>query len=477
MTLMPDSRAPLEAPTPTTSSPSKAVPASERLLLLAPAVALSTIVLLLAQAIVIGADTMWMVALGGTIAEQRTIPVGVPFAAADSSAWVNVPVLGQLVFAGMYALGPLGLPILTLLIVVGTLITLATSARRLGASPSATAAALVVLTAGCLPAFGVIRGQVLSLLPFAVLMLLLRNEHARPSNRIWWSVPLIALWGNLHGGVLVGLSVLGVHLALSRARVDLKMATFVGFSSVAALFVTPGLTETWRYYVGVLSNEAVQRGSELWAPLDLSKPFDLLAVLSAAVLVGAVIARRRVPLWEWVVLACLTIALMMSARHSMWLLLFVMPRAAVCMTRPRTRGGSPRARDLPTLAVIGIGLVVAAIATGLLLAREATFTKDDAVVSAIASKAGTDIVLAPEPLVESLAAGGVRVWMGNPIDAFDRADQASYLDLWLGEPAGARALDATGLLVATMESPALALAKSRGFREVGRFEDYMLLAR
>jgi hypothetical protein len=39
-------------------------------------------------------------------------------------------------------------------------------------------------------------------------------------------------------------------------------------------------------------------------------------------------------------------------------------------------------------------------------------------------------------VVESLAAEGVRIWMSNPIDAFDRADQAAYLDFVSGSPTG-----------------------------------------
>jgi hypothetical protein len=42
------------------------------------------------------------------------------------------------------------------------------------------------------------------------------------------------------------------------------------------------------------------------------------------------------------------------------------------------------------------------------------------------------VVLADEPLVESLAAEGVRIWLSNPIDAFDQADQAAYLDFVSG---------------------------------------------
>ena len=38
--------------------------------------------------------------------------------------------------------------------------------------------------------------------------------------------------------------------------------------------------------------------------------------------------------------------------------------------------------------------------------------------------------------MESLAAEGVRIWVSNPIDAFDRTDQAAYLDFVSGASTG-----------------------------------------
>lgn len=470
---MPDSLPPGEAPQ---TSPAHASPwvAPSAVLHWLPTLAVSTIILVLGQATVIGADTMWMVAMGHDIARHGAVPQGVPFAAADSDAWVNVTALGQLAFAGAHQLGSLGLPMLTLAIVAGTLIVVSISAQRLGAAPTATAAALVLLSVGCLPALGVVRGQVLSLLPFAVLVLLLRSDYATIGKRIWWSVPLIAVWGNLHGAALAGVGVLLTYVLFSRVRRDPARSVAVGLAAIVAIFVTPGLMQTWRYYLGVLSNEAAQRGSELWGRLDLSEPFDLLAAAAGLLLVGAIAFRRRAPLWEWIVLASWTVATLMAARHSVWLLLFATPRAAACATPRHCRGNTPR---LPSAATMAAGGLVAAIAAGVLFARHPSFSRDDATVSAIARVAGSDIVLAPEPLVESLAAAGVKVWMGNPIDAFTRVDQSSYLDVWLGKPTGSRALDASTLVVAQRTSPALALARDRGFRVTWQFNNYAVLSR
>ena len=62
--------------------------------------AVAAIVALLTQ---IGADSRWLAALGQHIAAARTIPNGLPYAAASSAGWENAPVLGELVFHAFYA--------------------------------------------------------------------------------------------------------------------------------------------------------------------------------------------------------------------------------------------------------------------------------------------------------------------------------------------------------------------------------------
>jgi hypothetical protein len=49
-------------------------------------------------------------------------------------------------------------------------------------------------------------------------------------------------------------------------------------------------------------------------------------------------------------------------------------------------------------------------------------------------------VLASGVMDEQVALAGGRIWVGNPIDAFSRADQAAYLDWLQGSAAGRDAL-------------------------------------
>ena len=96
----------------------------------------------------------------------------------------------------------------------------------------------------------VVRAQLYSIALFPLLVLLLRSEAARPSRRIWLAVPMVALWANLHGGVLVGFCILAAYLVLKRHR-RIEAACVLA-ASAAALLATPALLHTVGYYAAVL---------------------------------------------------------------------------------------------------------------------------------------------------------------------------------------------------------------------------------
>ncbi len=45
-------------------------------------------------------------------------------------------------------------------------------------------------------------------------------------------------------------------------------------------------------------------------------------------------------------------------------------------------------------------------------------------------------MLAEDVLAEQVALAGGRIWIGNPLDAFHRSDQSTYLDWLDGRPSG-----------------------------------------
>src|SRR5512133_1730443 len=99
-----------------------------------------------------------------------------------------------------------------------------------------------------------------------------RCSSFAPRRRVWLLVPLIAIWANLHGAVLVGLAIAAAYLVLDRLRREPFVAVSVLVTCCAALFVTPAFAKSGSYYLGVLKSEAAQRGEGMWAPLSLHNP-------------------------------------------------------------------------------------------------------------------------------------------------------------------------------------------------------------
>ena len=378
------------------------------------------------------ADGPWLAELGRKIASSGGIPNGVPYASAASHGWPNVPVLGELAFALFATLGGRGLQIAQVAAVAGTLALLLRDARRGGARERGIAIALLLLLPACFGPIVAIRGQLFSLPLFAACALLLRAETREPSRRIWLLVPLLALWGNLHGAVLTGAAVAGAYLVFERGRQRPGESIAVMLASVLALFANPALWHTPAYVLGVLHNQAASQAIGVWAPLSPRNWMDVAFVLAAAVLlVGAVRSRPRA--WEYVALGGLALLTLHASRGGMWLALFAVPLAASGL------GGRVRSGPLPRLAKpLALALLVAVL-LGLAHGPLPSGATPPTIQRTLALAHGTP-VLAEDLLAEQVADAGGRVWISNPIDAFSTADQRVYVHWLRGLPSGDAAL-------------------------------------
>ncbi|MFL6039045.1 MAG: hypothetical protein ACJ74B_10465 [Gaiellaceae bacterium] len=397
----------------------------------------------------IGADARWLAALGGVIARAGRIPSSIPYAAAPSHDWVNVPVLGELVFHWVDALGgERGLIVLQALAVAATLALLLYDMRATGASDPARALVLMLVPFASLSALFVVRAQVFSLPLFAATVVLLRADARGRSARIWLIVPLVALWSNLHGAVLVGLVVATIYLLFARR--------FLVLAAVwCALFATPALERTASYYLGVLHSEPAVSGFGMWAPLSPHRPLDVLFLAVAAPLIWLAV-RARPRAWELVSLGVLAASTVHVGRNSIWLLLFV---AAPAATGLRVRMAARRNVLITCAWALPVILLVAAFTQ----APEQTVAGPALRAHAVRLAGGRPILADPED-AERLALDGARIWIANPIDAFERDDQRDYIN-WLDGRSAAR----HDVVLVQRESEAQRrLTKDAAFREVAR---------
>jgi hypothetical protein len=393
----------------------------------------AALVAVLALMSTVGADSLWLAALGRIVVEHG-VPTGVPFAAASTAHWANVPVLAELAFHALDAAGgDRALLLAQMAAVSAAFVVLARRALAEGAEPGGVAAALVLTVVGGAASLIVIRAQLFSLVFFALLIALLRQEAGRPSRRIWLLPLLIAVWSNLHGAVLVGLAVALAYLVLCRAATQPVLAAAVGACTTAAIFATPALLHTAEYYRGVSGNAAAASHFGLWAGLSLRSPFDLLLAVAAVVLL-LTFARSKPRPWEAVAALALAALTVHASRCGIWLLFFLVVPAA--------RGARLRAPRMRGAACLGCtALAVLAAAAG-----PARVSAGPAVLERTLAAANGRPVLAEPALSERLALAGGRVWIGDPIDAFERADQDAYVE-WLTGGSGAILVRAHVVLV------------------------------
>jgi hypothetical protein len=416
---------------------------------------------------VVGADSRWLGALGAAIVRAGHIPKGVPFASAPTAHWPNVPALAELAFHGLLAAGPRGLLVAQIVAVAVAMSLVAVDSRGLGATDGQAAAAVLLATVAALPSFVIIRSQLFSLALFPLLVLLLRADERRPSRRIWLVVPLVALWSNLHGALLVGLVVLAVYLAVSRLRRSPLETIAVGAAAALACCLTPALWRTPTYYAGVLDNEAARRGEGFWGPLSLHSGWDIVLIAGGVALIVAAL-RARPAAWELVALVALAAGSVHAARVGVWLVLFVAPLAALGLP---TRSARPRV----TAAVLAVGAAAACIA---LAHGPGSTGVGDALLTRTLADAHGRTILAQDTLGEQVALAGGRIWVGNPIDAFRHRDQATYVAWVEGRPEGDAALTHADVVLVARHGPAeRRLARDRAFRPAGADRKAMLFVR
>jgi hypothetical protein len=271
---------------------------------------------------------------------------------------------------------------------------------------------------------------------------------------------LLVLWSNLHGAALTGLGVAGIYLVLARLRQDPWTAIGVGLCSLVAVCVTPVGLRTIAYYRGVLTNVAAQRGEGLWSSLSLSAPFDVVLIAVGLLLILMALRgwRWRPPLWELASVFAFVLLTVQTSRSGVWLLFLIVGPAA--------RGFSIRL-ERRSVSITVAGVASAALILGITRGPLSGGATQALLARAISIAHGTP-VLAPDVIAERIALAGGRVWLANPIDAFSKADQGTYLDWLDGRDQGRRALaDHVNVVLVDEASAADKLmARTAGFTEM-----------
>ena len=315
----------------------------------------------------------WYTLLGGRLVARAGIPQHNTLTVlAHGHTWVDQQWLGQLFFYGLWAAGGWGL---SLLVVIGLYLAafavLAVAARVWGASERSTALVTAIgLATGI--SNTVLRTQVAAYLLCAVVLVLLLADERKPGRRVFAVAPVLVLWANVHGSVLIGAGLVALYGATSGyAAIRRRGESLPGLARAAALVLLPwpcALISPYGfalagYYRHFASGSALANTVTEWAPSTVrSQPF-FFVVLGAVLFV---VWRQRGALRPFAQLAVVATAIggLLANRNIVWFALVsaaVVPRALDELWPP---GRGAERRPQANRAIASVALFVLVLVAG-----------------------------------------------------------------------------------------------------------------
>ena len=282
--------------------------------------------------------------------------------------WIDQQWLAQLFFYGLWRAGGWGLALLVVLVLyLAAFVVAAVVARRLGA-PDRAVAAVVVSAYFTGITNSDLRAQVPAYLLFALVLALLVTDARRPSRRVLWVLPLVVVWANVHGSVVIGASLIALRgLTCAAGGMRSRLPARAWLTRSVALIVLPwpctllspyglGLVH---YYRSTLGNSELARASAEWGATSVrTDPLFFALVLIAAWLIAR--SGSATTWFDRLALAFMALAGLYAVRYTVWLALAAAPILPLALAGAWRETGAPRRAGL-NLALAGVAVSAAAL--------------------------------------------------------------------------------------------------------------------
>nr|AUN36030.1 hypothetical protein [uncultured bacterium] len=289
-------------------------------------IALLSMVFVLAvrQSVSIDPDLWWHLKAGQQIIDTRSIPHTDDYSfTKQGSEWVAHEWLSEVIMQAIYRVSGLtGLvTIFSLIIVIALWLTY----LRCEGRPYAASIAVLLAAAASFPLFGV-RPQMLTLLLASIYIALLEQLDTR---RIWWLVPLMLLWVNLHAGFALGLALIGLYVV--RAVLDgewnqVRPLVIVLIVCTAVVPLNPNGFRMFSYPYETLTSPSMAAFIQEWASPDFHKATYLpLAILLLSTFAAMALSPTRPRLGEIFLVLITALGALRSVRHIPIFSLFAAP--------------------------------------------------------------------------------------------------------------------------------------------------------
>jgi hypothetical protein len=276
-------------------------------------------------------DFWWHLRTGQYILETRSIPHSDIFSSIRyGSEWVTHEWLSEVLMYGVYRLaGFAGLIAAFALLISATFYVTYLRAEARAPHPYVAGVALMIGAAATIPTWGV-RPQMFSMFFAAVFLFALDKYTANSSSRlIWWLIPLMVLWVNLHAGFAAGLAlivltilglVLDGYLLEKNSLRDIWQRTrklvllLIGVG--AAVCINPNGVRMYSYPFETLRSSSMMQYIQEWRPPNFQDPMFLaLLVLIVVLLCAFAISEKPARPSELFMLSATLAATMRSSRN------------------------------------------------------------------------------------------------------------------------------------------------------------------
>ncbi len=280
-------------------------------------------------------DVWWHLRTGQLILQNHSLFHTDPYSFTRfGQPWINHEWLSEVLLFGIYRISGFGG-----LIVVFAAVIAATFLLVFRRSPGRPyLAALMTLWGAVASAttWGV-RPQMFSLLLASIFLVLLEASEERP-NLLWWTVPLMLLWVNLHAGYPIGLAFIALFLVgekfeaavrpepWQKSLPRLKRLAMAFTLCLALVVVNPNGVRIYWYPFETLRSAAMHRFIHEWFSPDFHDPTYLPLLLMLLALVASLALSPRRPRLRNLVMLLATIpAALRSIRHIPILVLIIAP--------------------------------------------------------------------------------------------------------------------------------------------------------
>ena len=270
------------------------------------------------QSAFIDPDLWWHLQTGQDIVASRAIPQTDIYSFTKAgSEWVTHEWLSEVLIYAVYRVsGWAGL-----LALFSGFITAAFYLvyRRSTGKPYIAAFAILLAVAASSPLFGVRPQMITLLLASTFIAFLTSYSNDGKSRRLYWMVPLMLLWVNLHAGYALGLGLIGLYLvsiAIDRKwdLIPRLLMTLIACAAVVPL--NPNGFRMFSYPLETLRSPSMAAFIQEWASPNFHQPMFLPLALFIFLLVAVLaLSSKRLRASEVFLLFVTGLAALRSARH------------------------------------------------------------------------------------------------------------------------------------------------------------------